>query len=514
MTLPWMRRVAAGVLVIAAALVTGAAPAGAHPLGNFTVNRYARVEVSGSLLRVYYVLDEAELPAFQDRDALAEGHPQFIAGRAAEIGAHLRVVANGTPLVLRRRDSSLSQPPGQGGLRTLRLAILFDTDLPAPPAGADGGQLPLQVAVEDLNEPDRIGWREMVVVARGDAVVSGSSAPSRDLTDELRNYPTNLIQAPLHVERATFAVVPGTVAAPALPLAPAPAQAPKRAGGSFTALIDRHDLTPVTLAGMLAVAFLFGATHALAPGHGKTVMAAYLVGTRGRPVDAVLLGVIVSVMHTGSVLLLGFALFRVGRTTPLDRVYPILTIASGAAVALIGAWLVDRRLRRARAATVVVSSHAGQAHDQHGDDEHDHHAHEHHAHAHHEHGHDQDGGHGHQHGPGGHTHALPEGVPPLSRRGLAVLATSGGIIPSPSAIVVLVAAFTLGRTGLGLGLIGAFSVGLAATLTAVGLALVYGRRIVERRGAATLLRLLPVASAAALIVLGAILVVQGVRRLP
>jgi len=97
----------------------------------------------------------------------------------------------------------------------------------------------------------------------------------------------------------------------------------------------------------------------------------------------------------------------------------------------------------------------------------------------------------------------------MSRRGLAVLATTGGLFPSPSALIVLLAAFQLHRVGLGLTLIGAFSVGLATTLTGVGLALVYGRRIVERRGVVPALRLLPLASAGAIVVLGIAFALSG-----
>ncbi len=99
---------------------------------------------------------------------------------------------------------------------------------------------------------------------------------------------------------------------------------------------------------------------------------------------------------------------------------------------------------------------------------------------------------------------------PLSRRGLVLLATGGGLFPSPSAVLVLLSAFSLHRTGLGLSLIAAFSVGLAVTLTAVGLALVYGRRVVDRRrGLLPALRLLPVLSAAAITVLGLAFAVSG-----
>src|SRR5262249_8512450 len=155
----------------------------------------------------------------------------------------------------------------------------------------------------------RVGWREIVVTAKGDATLGASSAPAVDASDELRHYPADLVQAPLDVRRATFAFTPGTVAVAPAPLTSA-AAAPKPAGGAFTNLITQN-ITPITLIGMIGLALLFGAGHALAPGHGKSVMAAYLVGTRGRPIDAVLLGAVVSFMHTASVLVLAAVLYQV-----------------------------------------------------------------------------------------------------------------------------------------------------------------------------------------------------------
>lgn len=242
----------------------------------------------------------------------------------------------------------------------------------------------------------------------------------------------------------------------------------RAAADPFTELLDRHDLTPLVLAGMLAVAALVGAGHALAPGHGKTVMAAHLVGTRGRPIDAVLLGVIVSGMHTASVLVLGLVLLQVDRSLALDRLYPALTVVSGVAVLLTGARLAVVRLRAARA-------EARQRHLKR------------------------------------HGHGHPLDVAPLSRRGLALLAHRRGIVPSPSAVIVLVGAFSVGRAGLGLALVLAFSFGLAATLTAVGLAFVLGGRALGHRLGARVASAVPVVGATGLLLLGAVLVVQGAR---
>lgn len=526
------RRVWAAVgvvgLILIAVILGGAQPAAAHPLGNFTTNRYARVEISAGVLRVYYVLDEAELRAFEARDALARDRPRFVTEQVAAIQNGLRLTIDGMPAGLTPAPARLDLLPGQGGLDTLRLAVVFSTPLSAGPH---------QATFADTNEPDRIGWREMVVVARGDARLTSSNASAKETSDELRGYPADLLRAPIDQRSATFSFDPGTRPADVLALTP-PAKAASRAGGQLTRLVERQGLTPVVLAGMLGLAFLFGSVHAIGPGHGKTVMAAYLVGTSGRTVDAVLLGVIVSLMHTGSVMALGLVLFQLNRYGAIERIYPLLTVLSGLIVIAFGVQLLRRRLRTLRRTSPALR-HAHLDHDH----DHDHAVHEHtgdglsdlevHEHEHDEalvlvgsapvgpsgsgdrpadpRPHDE---HGHNHGPGGHTHDLPEGTKPLSRRGLVLLATSGGLLPSPSAVLVVVAAFATGRIVLGLSLVVAFSVGLAATLSAVGIALVFGRRVLERREhAGTIVRALPVIGALALLVVGLVLLTTGVTQL-
>lgn len=473
------------IVVIAVIAVSGAGPAAAHPLGNFTTNRYARVEVSAGTLRVYYVLDEAELRAFERRDAVKRDRDGFIREQVGSIRAGLRASVDGTTLDLVPAPARLDLLPGQAGLDTLRLAVVFSAALPT-------GTGPMQGRFEDGNEPDRIGWREVVVVGRGDARIEASSAPAEDTSDELRSYPEDRLQAPLELRDATFTFEPGTRTAEALELRP-PVAAATRAGGKLTALIERQSLTVPIVAGMLGLAFLFGSAHALGPGHGKTVMAAYLVGTRGRTLDAVLLGLIVSLMHTGSVLALGVALLQLDRFGAIERIYPVLTVVSGVAVVAFAAVLLRRRVAALRR-TGVGHAHA---------DGHDHA---------HDHAHDQPHGE-HRHGPGTHTHELAEGAAPLSRRGLVLLATSGGLLPSPSAVLVVVAGFGAGRIALGLSIVLAFSVGLAATLSAVGIALVLGRRVIERRGGGAVVRLLPVGGALALLAVGTVLFVTGLVEL-
>lgn len=498
------RRLVRAVVVLAV-LVSGlfafGGVASAHPLGNFTVNRYARIEISSGVLRVHYVLDEAEIPAFQDRRALAAGREAFAAQRAKDIADALRLEIDGVPVALVPGRHLLSEPAGQGGLRTLRLVITFAAPLP-PSTGPD---VVHQARFADENQPERLGWREVLVVARGDSRIVSSDVAERDASDELRRYPANLIQAPLDRRTAAFSFVPGRVAVPPSPLTLA-VTAPPRAGGGFASLVNRGQTGGLALAGVLAIALGFGALHALGPGHGKTIMAAYLVGTRGRPRDAVALGGVVSLMHTVSVLTLALVLVRLDRSVAAESVYPWLTLLSGVVVTGIGGWLLVRRLRARRA----KRSDLQVAHDYDHDHDHDH-DHGDHDHGDHDHG-DHDDHHGaHGHGGRGHSHALPAEVRPLSWRGVIALGASGGLFPSPSAVVVVISAFSLNRAGLGLALVAAFSIGLAATLSAVGLALVYGRGVAERRGSRWAIEVLPLVGAAVLVVAGLVVTVQGVR---
>ena len=510
-----------------------ASSAGAHPLGNITVNRYARVEVSAGVVRVYYVLDNAEIPAFQERRAVEADPAGYLRAEVERIREGLELTVDDRPLELRAVRTGLDQPQGEAGLLTLRVAAVFEAPLPAGPATRASS-----LGFADRNEPQRLGWREIVVIARGDAELRTSTAPARDLSDELRSYPDDLIQAPLDLRSVEATFVPGRTAVAAAPL-PRAGIPPKRSGDSLTDLVTRQDLDVGVVLGMLAVALAIGAGHAFLPGHGKTLMGAYLVGTKGRPVDAFLLGAIVSLMHTASVLALGLVLFRVNESISLERVYPSLTVVSGLLAAAFGTFLLvtrSLRIRQARRDHVAGHDHLHDhdhalAHDIEpepvpvlaavGAAGHDHlHAHaqaQGHAHGH---GHGQDGEagtpsrprgrqFGHSHGAGHwHTHELPPDVPPFSRRGIVMLATSGGLVPSPSAVLVVVSAFSLGRVGLGLSLIGAFSLGLAGTLTLIGLSLVFGRGFVERHWGRSL-ELLPVAGALAMVALGLALAARG-----
>ncbi len=266
-------------------------------------------------------------------------------------------------------------------------------------------------------------------------------------------------------------------------------------GGSFpfeqrlVALVDAPGSVGLVAGGVL-LALAIGAAHALAPGHGKTIAAAYLVGDRGRPRDALLLGLTVSAMHTVSVLALAAALWWLAARPSAAALTGWLSLVSGVVVLVVGLWLVRRRASELRDRRPRSPHGHGPAHD--------------HAHVHgpaHDHGH-------------GHDHLLPDNVHPLSRRGLAALGAAGGLLPSPTALLVLLTALSLGRAVFGLALVGAFSVGLAATLTAVGLAVVHGREVVRLRVASRgrlrpALQALPMLGAGAVVVLGLVLTARA-----
>ena len=277
--------------------------------------------------------------------------------------------------------------------------------------------------------------------------------------------------------------------------------------GTLLWLVGRETGLLVTLVSV-AIAFAVGAAHAMGPGHGKALIGAYLLGAEGRRRDAVALGGVVALMHTGSVLTLGLVIYLTQQLSVGAWLGTVLRILSAAGVMAFGAVLLTRRLRalRNRRRTRDLPQHRPAELLLQG---HDHPAHDHREHGHH-------GSHQHHHL--GHNHQLPPGVAPLSGAGLVALAGSGGLLPSPSALLVLASAIAIGRTGFGLALVVAFSLGLATTLTLIALSCVLGRRVLQRRlqGRRSLRRvaeLLPVAGAAALSLGGLMIVASAVVQL-
>jgi ABC-type nickel/cobalt efflux system permease component RcnA len=485
--------------IAVAATATGAS---AHPLGNFTVNRYSGVYVGPGRGTVDWVLDMAEIPTFQQRDTVDTNHDgryeqselAAVAGpRCNAVRGNLDVALDGRRVALTTIRSVASAPMGQG-LPTFRLECRFTWK---------GGPSSGRVTFHDSNYSDRIGWHE-IVLAGDEATVSHSNVASHTISERLTHYPINRLHSPLDVPNAHADYQPGGAAA--IIEANAITAHYKGLTDWFTSSVQARRLTLGLALLAIAAALILGAFHAVAPGHGKTVMAAYLVGERGSLRHGIALGVTVAITHTVGVLILGLVLTATQTFAP-ESVYPYLGVMSGALFAALGVWLLARALRqrarmRAMAAAVaaaeaapvhtvhaqhdhvhereLVHAHAGgHSHDEHGHG-HDHdHGHEHpheHAHPHpHEQEHDH-GGHVHSHGGFTHSHNYDIAAPSLGFRSLMAMGFAGGLVPTPSAVVVLLGATAIGRAWFGAMLVVFYGVGLATTLVAAGITLAWARR--------------------------------------
>jgi ABC-type nickel/cobalt efflux system permease component RcnA len=468
----------------------------AHPLGNFTINRYSRLTLDTGEVRLIHIVDMAEIPAHQQRTAIdsngdgaidAAEEEAYLTPLVADLATQLQLTINGAPVTWALVNQELTFPAGQAGLPTLRVVTQWRA---TPPAATE-----LQATYHDGSFADRLGWQEVVVQNTAAVKLLDSSAPATDASAELTSYPQDLLQAPLTVNEATFRFAPvagsgeaGVVAAAEAKLTTA--MAPLRSGlpgDPFAELINIGTLSPLAILLALIAAFGWGAAHAFSPGHGKTVVAAYLVGARGTAAHALFLGLTTTVTHTAGVFVLGLLTLFASQYILPEQLYPWLSVFSGLLVVTIGISLVRERWRRPVA---MAHSHT---HD------HDHdHSHEHHHDHHHDHGHSHGlFGHHHHHGPGGHSHLPPGGNgQPVTWRGLLALGISGGLLPCPSALVLMLGAISLDRVGFGLALIVLFSLGLATVLSLIGITLVYAGKYFERiPESGRLFRLLPVASA-------------------
>ncbi len=450
------------MLAAAAAALLAPGAASAHPLGNFTVNRYAGIEISGGTTYVRYALDLAEIPTYQlGAEVRAPGYPAALARR-------LELTLDGGRVPLRVLDSRVVRRPGAGGLKTMRLDVIYVAE------GAGSA-----LTFRDRLFPGRIGWREVTLSAREGASVERSDVATTSESGALTEYPKDLLRSPLDVSSATAVVELGAGAGtpPAIGATPAP----KHESGGFEALIERGDVSLGVLLISLLIAAFWGAVHALTPGHGKALVAAYLVGTKGTPRHAFLLGGTVTVAHTAGVFAIGIVTLALSQFILPERLYPWLTLASGLLVVAVGASVLRQRMRW-----------RGRRDDQE-------HGHE-HGHVHQEHGH----AHGHSHGH--HHHAGDE----LTSKGILGVGIAAGLLPCPSALVVLLSAIALHRVGLGLALILAFSVGLAATITGIGLVAVFARRAFGRLSLdGSVIRTLPAVSAALILVVGVAITVKA-----
>jgi len=487
--------IARAALIAVVLVLIGAGSADAHPLGNFSVNHLSTVSISSNEVGVRYVLDQAEIPTVQERGL---GRAEVLRRKLAEVERGLRLTVDGRPTVLRPAGRpALTFPPGAGGLATTRVELSLTAVV----------RKPRRVTLSDDTFPGRVGWKA-IVAAPGEATAVRTDTPSGDPTGGLRSYPQGLLATPADRREANFSVTAGagTLVAPEeeggkpRTISVADAGDGSRAGGAtngaetasrsdgFTALFADAAAGRGVLIVMLLAALGWGALHALSPGHGKAMVAAYLIGTRGTSRDAVLLGMTVTVTHTIGVFALGLVTLALSQYILPEQLYPWLTLISGLMVVGVGGAVLRSRLRRGRS---EAHGHAqGHAHG---------HSHPHgHAHG-HSHAHDQMHTHGH----------APDRR--LGTAGLLSMGAAAGLLPCPSALVVLLAAISQHEVALGMLLIVAFSLGLAGTLTGLGIAVVHARRFVPPRVATSrAAALLPALSAVLVIAIGLVLAARAV----
>jgi len=507
----------------------------AHPMGNFSVNHYSKITVGQGSVEIHYLIDMAEIPTFQelrqfDMAARADdpSAARYLDRQEQVWKAGLSLQSDGQAVRFETISRRVVFADGAGGLPTMKLGFVFRGTVAAP-AGFH------RVSYVDNNFPGRAGWKEIVVLGDGVAILD-SSAPATDRSQELTNYSSDALNSPPQLLSAEIgfrttlpqsgvsvaAAVVGKTSRPTLRHQMAAraqglrrstgAAAPSAIGGaqSPTRKLSSSNVTPVAaparaqntprsrftelistqgklnfwiLLSAALIAAGLGALHALEPGHGKTIVAAYLVGSRGTARHAVLLGVVVTAAHTAGVYLLGALTLYASRYIVPEQLYPWLGAISGLSVAGLGVFIFLRHL----------TGESGE----------------------------------HSHAPGEqHSHwflsmfkrtsaaqgvngtAISDGVEPvepaLSLRELCMLGITGGIVPCPAALVVLLSAFSLHRIGFGLFLITAFSFGLAAVLVIVGLTMVYAKRVMSSRVRAgnAAARFLPFLSSAFMVVLG------------
>ena len=504
------------VAAVPVALVALPASVAAHPLGNFTINHFADLTVAPTEIRLGVVIDMAEIPTFQERQKMdTDGDGTVSDDEAAAArgpycatqGSKLKLTVDGATTTLRPTDAALSFPGGLGGLSTMRLECSYVASLAARLTPS------MAIAFEDASYPERIGWRE--IIARGDGVtVDTGGLPATSVSKRLTSYPADLISQPLDVRSAALtvtavapvAVTPAPAVASELPAAPVGAVAPGAVpggivGGDIPSIFREVDLTPFVLLLSIATAFALGAGHALTPGHGKTLMAAYLVGARGTPLHAVGLGLSVTVSHTLGILAIAALVVGAQGLLAPDVVVRTAPAVAAVTIAGLGGWMLISEARKRFTQRQRTASHA-QDHDQ-----------AHAAGAEHQHEHADV----HSHGGVSHSHA-PAGGSTLTWRGLFALGLAGGLIPSTSALFILLGSIVAGRPAFGFVLVVVFGLGMAVVMTAIGLATVVARGRLDRMpagsGLGRVTRQLPLVAAVVVLAFGVYLSIQAIGGPP
>ena len=505
-------------LICIVLLVLGRQVCFAHPMGNFSINHYSGIRVEKGLVEVRYIIDLAEIPTYQEiqnagivarlGDATL---PPYLKQQAAAWDKGLRLEVDGQTVRLDAVSESVIFPPGAGGLPTMKIGVLYRGVV--RDAGAKR-----HLRYTDSNFDGHAGWKEIVVTSGKGVMLAGTQQFQIDRSAQLTDYPTNLLNSPpqdveaefdysveavpvvmtsvspvlpkekMEPEKAQAAIAPSSPAVhpaelaqqssePVLQLAPNKQATPRN---RFTELMARPEMGFWFL---LTAAFLaagLGAAHALEPGHGKTIVAAYLVGSRGRTRHAVGLGLLVTAAHTAGVYALGAVVLYASKYVIPERIYPWLSIFSGMVIAVLAGYL----LLRAWTGVEEPEHEAGVMHS---------------------HWYSKRRGRGEVEAAAVvSTEVMAEAKKTVPLKQFLLLGITGGIIPCPAALVVLLSAVSLHRVGLGLFLIVAFSLGLAAVLITIGIAMVKARSLLSRwkTDSPVMKKWLPMASASAMLIAG------------
>jgi len=485
----------------------------AHPMGNFSISHYAGIRVEPGFIELRYLIDMAEIPTFQEMQqnnfvarADDERVRAYLSKQAEAFKQALLITLNGKQLPLQIASQDILFSAGAGNLPTMKFGLVYRAEVKEECTVTH-----CELEYRDANFSGRVGWKEIIASAGHGVTVESSSVPSQDRSSQLSNYPADLVSsAPQEVgarivfrsqsarsstssfiSQTKYATTPSATAHPrrtkssalekpvaaAVPSTPHLAESPQvgqlghhqqsTPRNSFTELMAIKQIGFGIALLAAAIAAGLGALHALEPGHGKTIVAAYLVGSRGTVRHALLLGMIVTISHTAGVYLLGAITLYAQKYVLPDQIYPFLGVLSGILIAGMGCYLFLQRC------VGVEFAHT-------------------------------------------HSHATSMAKEPckpgeISARQLLVLGITGGIVPCPAALVVLLSAVALHRTGFGLFLIVAFSMGLAAVLIATGLVAVYAGRIMSQLpvDGPLVQRWLPMGSAVMITALGCVIALRG-----
>ncbi|MBI5360363.1 MAG: sulfite exporter TauE/SafE family protein [Planctomycetes bacterium] len=284
---------------------------------------------------------------------------------------------------------------------------------------------------------------------------------------------------------------------------------PARQKGSLIELLEQN------IYWALLAAFGFGLLHALQPGHGKAIVGAYLIASEGRVIDAVFLGIIVTLTHTIAVIILAGVigyLISTGATSE-ETVKPWLMLCSGGIIAIIGVWMFIAR-------GIFGHTHThdhGHGHIHGAEHDHDHHHDHDHDHEHNDaHNHDLNHDHGHSHAHEEHEHTHEENEPAENKRpglwSLLSLGISGGMVPCPEALALLVFAVAAGQAAKALFLILSFSAGLAVVLIVIGIVMVLTKKMFAKsKSTGKIIRILPFVSSVFITLVGLVLLLKALE---